>query len=104
MMVGGLAYMRLKILDRKPNEITLEIEGERHTFCNLLESVLLEDEDVEFASYNIAHPLISHPIMRVRTNGNKSPEEALKAAIKKIIERGRELRSEFEKALKAAPT
>lgn len=96
--------MRLKILDRKPNEITLEIEGEKHTLCNLLESVLLEDEDVEFASYNIAHPLVSNPIMRVRTNGKKSPEEALKEAVKKIIERGRELRSEFERALKASHT
>lgn len=92
--------MQVKVLERKENEIVLEIEGEGHTLCNLLESVLLEDENVDFAGYTIPHPLIGKPILRVRTKGNKSPKEALIEAFKKIIERGRELREEFERALK----
>ena len=92
--------MQIKILDKKPNELTLEVEGEGHTLCNLLESVLLEDEEVEFASYNISHPLVASPVITVRTRGNKTPEEVLKKAVEKILERGRELREEFEKALK----
>lgn len=92
--------MQLKILDKKPNELTLEVEGEGHTLCNLLESTLLEDDEVEFASYNISHPLVANPVITVRTKGNKTPEEALKEAAEKILKKGRELREEFEKALK----
>lgn len=92
--------MQLKILDRKSNEIVVEINGEGHTLCNLLESVLLEDEYVEFAGYTIPHPLVGKPTLRVRTKGNKEPKEALQEALIKIIKRGRELREELEKAFK----
>ncbi len=90
--------MKVKILDRKPNELVIEVEGEGHTLCNLLETVLLEDEEVEFASYNISHPLVANPVITVRTKGNRSPEEALKTAVGKILQRGRDLRNEFKKA------
>lgn len=90
--------MQIRVLERKQNEIAIEIDGEGHTLCNLLESVLLEDEDVEFVSYNISHPLIAKPVVRVRTRGGKRPEEALKEALIRIIERGRELREEFKRA------
>lgn len=92
--------MQIRVLERKQNEIVLEIDGEGHTLCNLLESVLLEDDEVEFAGYTIPHPLIGKPILRVRTKGNKEPKEALREALAKIIERGRDLREEFERALK----
>jgi DNA-directed RNA polymerase subunit L len=92
--------MQLRVLERKPNEVVIEVDGEGHTLCNLLESVLLEDEDVEFAGYSISHPLIAKPVIRVRTKGEKTPEEALKEAVAKILDRGRKLREEFEKAFK----
>ncbi|MEM1606785.1 MAG: DNA-directed RNA polymerase subunit L [Candidatus Bathyarchaeia archaeon] len=90
--------MRLTVLERKPDEIVIEVDGEGHTLCNLLEAVLLEDEEVEYASYNISHPLASKPVITVKTKGRKSPEDALKDAAKKILDRGRSLREEFEKA------
>lgn len=93
--------MRLRVLEREANKIVIEVEGEGHTLCNLLENVLLENEDVEFASYNISHPLVAKPIITVRTKGNKRPEEALKEAVNKILQRGRELREEFKKAFEA---
>ncbi len=89
--------MQIRILDKKPNELVIEVEGEGHTLCNLLESVLLEDEDVDFASYNISHPLVGNPVITVRTKGDKSPEAAIREAVEKILQRGRELRKEFEK-------
>lgn len=94
--------MQIKILDRKPNEIVIEVEGEGHTLCNLLESVLLEDEEVDFAGYNIAHPLIGNPIIRVRTKTSETPENAIIKAVEKILKRGRELKREFEKVFKSA--
>lgn len=92
--------MQLRVLEREANKIVIEVEGEGHTLCNLLQNVLLEDEDVEFASYNISHPLVAKPVITIRTKGNKRPEEALKEAVNKILQRGRELREEFEKAFK----
>jgi DNA-directed RNA polymerase subunit L len=93
--------MQLKIIKRDSNSLVMEVDGEGHTLCNLLESVLLEDEDVEFASYSISHPLVAKPVITVRTKGNKSPEDALREAVRKILERGRMLREEFEKAFKS---
>ncbi|MBS7639015.1 MAG: DNA-directed RNA polymerase subunit L [Candidatus Bathyarchaeia archaeon] len=93
--------MQLRILNRRANELVIEVDGEGHTLCNLLESVLLEDKDVEFASYNISHPLVAKPVITVRTRGNKSPEDALREAVNKILQMGREMREEFEKAFKA---
>ena len=92
--------MQLKVLKKTNNELKIEVEGEGHTFCNLLESVLLEDEKVEFASYNMPHPLISNTVVTVRTGKGKKPEEALKEACEKILQRGKELNEAFDNALK----
>jgi len=91
--------LKLKILKRNSQELKLEIEGEGHTFCNLLESVLLEDKNVEFAGYDVPHPLISNTILFIRTKKGKKPEEALIGAIEKIQQRGRELNLKINNAL-----
>jgi len=92
--------VQLKVLKKTSNELRIEIEGEGHTLCNLLESVLLEDNKVEFAGYNISHPLIANPVIYIRTKGDKKPDEALREAVEKILQRGKELGEEFNKALK----
>jgi DNA-directed RNA polymerase subunit L len=92
--------VQLKILKKTSQELLLEVEGEGHTFCNLLESVLLEDNNVEFASYNIRHPLISNVVVTIRTSKKKKPEEALKTACEKILQKGKELDEAFAQALK----
>jgi len=91
--------LQLKILKRNSQELKLEIEGEGHTFCNLLESVLLEDKDVEFAGYDVPHPLIANTTVFIRTKKGKKPEEALIEAIEKIRKMGRELNQEINRAL-----
>jgi len=91
--------LRLKVLKRTPEELKIEVEGEGHTFCNLLESVILEDENVESAGYDTPHPLISNPIIAIRTKNGKKPEQALREATEKILQRGRELSEAFSKAL-----
>jgi len=77
---------------------------EGHTFCNLLEKTLLEDETVELGGYSIEHPLVSNPVvyvkMKEKRKPEKRPETALKEAAEKIRHRNREFRTGFEKALK----
>ncbi|MFQ6080193.1 MAG: DNA-directed RNA polymerase subunit L [Candidatus Bathyarchaeia archaeon] len=92
--------MKVTILERKSNELKVEIEGEGHTFCNVLQKALLEDDTIEMAAYDISHPLISNPIVYVRTKGRRRPETALREAVEKIRRRSREFGTAFENALR----
>jgi len=92
--------MNVKVLEKGPNELRVEIEGESHTFCNVFQKLLLEDETVEMAGYDIHHPLVSNPIIYIKTKGKRHPETALREAAEKIRTRSREFRTSFEKALK----
>jgi len=90
--------MKITVLEKAKNELRIEIEGEGHTFCNLLQHILLEDKTVEMAGYNIPHPLVGKPILRVKTREGRSPEEALLKALERIGELSSEFLKEFEKA------
>ncbi len=96
--------MDIKILKKTSDEMRIEILGEGHTFCNLLQKALLEDEAVDIGGYNIEHPLVSNPILYVKMKEKRKPEKraetALKEATEKIRHRSREFRTSFEKALK----
>jgi len=92
--------MNVKVLEKEPNKLRIEVEGEGHTFCNVLQKALLEDETIEMAGYDILHPLVSNPIIYVQTKGKRHPETALREAVGKIRTRNKEFRTSFEKALK----
>jgi DNA-directed RNA polymerase subunit L len=96
--------MKIKILKRERNELKFELEGEGHTFCNLLQKALIENKDVEMAGYNVPHPLATSPIVYVRTKGEKNPEKILVEAAEKIKEMQKEFLEAFEKALKVEPS
>ncbi len=90
--------MRIKVLERRKNLLKIELEGESHTFCNALQEALLQDEDVELASYHTPHPLAANSIVTVRTKKG-SPEEALARAAELLKARAAELKASWEKAL-----
>jgi DNA-directed RNA polymerase subunit L len=96
--------MNVNILKKGANEIRIEIEGESHTFCNVLQKALLEDESVETASYYISHPLVSKPILYVKMKEKhkpeKKPETILEDAAEKILNQIKKFRVSFEKTLK----
>ena len=96
--------MNLKILKKTADEMSIEIEGEGHTFCNVLQQVLLEDATVETASYATRHPLVSNPVVHVRMKERRKPEKraetAVREAAEKIRHRCKEFRANFEKTLK----
>ena len=92
--------MKAEILKKTPNELKLEIEGAGHTFCNLLQKRLLEDENVDLVGYDIPHPLTSNSIIYIRTKRRVNPEEALRKAVKRAREMNREFSKELKKALK----
>jgi DNA-directed RNA polymerase subunit L len=96
--------MDVKILKKTPDEMRIEIVGEGHTLCNLLQRALLDDETVEIGGYNIDHPLVSNPIvyvvMKAKRKPEKRPETALKEAAERVRHINREFQASFDKALK----
>lgn len=91
--------MEVKIVSKSKNELKIEIVGEDHTFCNLLQNVLLEDKNVEIAGYDQPHPLIRSSIVYVKTKREASPEKVLLNALSNIQEVNKEFNEKFAKAV-----
>ncbi|HXX88553.1 MAG TPA: DNA-directed RNA polymerase subunit L [Candidatus Acidoferrum sp.] len=94
--------MKVKVLDKTPNELRLEIDGVGHTLCNLLQKRILEEENVDLAGYDIPHPMTPKAIVYVRTKGKVKPEDVLKRAVVNAREINSDFGKEFERALKKA--
>jgi DNA-directed RNA polymerase subunit L len=92
--------MKVKILKKTENELKIEIEGEGHTFCNVVQKALLNKEKIDFAGYNVQHPLTSNPIIYLRTKGRTKPEVMLQEAVEEVQKDTEEFRTAFDKALK----
>ena len=93
--------MRLEVLSKSDEEnfIELRILGEGHSLCVPLRAALFEDEDVEFAGYRIKHPLMPEPVLYVKTNGKKTPIQAIKDALKILIEKIDDFSTKFTEEL-----
>jgi len=91
--------MEVKVLSKSKNELRIEIVGEDHTFCNLLQNVLLEDKNIEIAGYDQPHPLIRSSIVYLRTKREISPEKTLLNALTGIQELNKEFNEKFAKAI-----
>lgn len=68
-----------------PNAALIRIEREDHTLANLLRAQLLKDERVIFAAYKVEHPLFANFILRIQTEDDYSPKDALKNACSGLI-------------------
>jgi DNA-directed RNA polymerase subunit L len=93
--------MKVKVLKKSENELKIELEGSSHGLCNLLAKRLLEDKKVEFAGYDVPHPLASSPIIYIRTKGTYKPEDALIEATEKVREVNDAFGKELERVLKS---
>lgn len=88
---------KIRILEENENVVRIEIEGEDHTLLAPLTSKLLDNEQVDIATYNIQHTLRSNPVLYVKMKeGN--PLEAVKSAVTSLALEF----EEFEKKYKAA--
>ncbi|MEA3488321.1 MAG: DNA-directed RNA polymerase subunit L [Euryarchaeota archaeon] len=57
---------KVKILEMKDTEVKIEIAGEDHTLLVPLTSKLLENRQVDIATYTIKHMLTSEPVLYVK--------------------------------------
>jgi len=93
--------MKINVIKKSGNELKIEIEGGTHGLCNLLQKRLLEDKNVDFAGYDVPHPLASKPIIYVRMKGSAKPETALIKAVAKVREANDAFSKELDRVLKA---
>ncbi len=93
--------MNVKVLKRSKGLLKVEMEGEGHTFGHLLQVALLEDKNVDWAGYDLPHPLFTKPTVTVRMKGEGAPEKALERAAKKIRQDTEEFIEKFNSSVKA---
>ncbi|MDF2955228.1 DNA-directed RNA polymerase subunit L [Candidatus Alkanophaga liquidiphilum] len=91
----------MKILERREREIKIEFEGEDHTMMVPLRLVLLGDDAVEFATYDIKIPNISNPVLYLRTKPGSDPLVVLERAAENLISMLEGFERGFVRALKA---
>lgn len=87
-----------KIKDLK-NKLIFNLEGQGHTFCNLLKDELNQTKGVVNAGYNINHPLIGIPKMIIDTDDSITPKDALDKALKNLKKKSSEAQKLIDKEL-----
>ena len=75
--------MELRTIKKTTKELELEITGETETLLNPITEVLLEYDDVDYASYMSDHPESKRRRLYIRVKKGK-PEEILKKAVKQL--------------------
>jgi len=82
---------------RVPNAALFTFNKEDHTLGNLLRARLIKSPDILFAAYKIPHPLFATFELRVQTNGDITPKDAVVRACTEIISDLGKLDQEFTK-------
>jgi len=75
--------MELKIIKKASKELEIEITGEDETILNPITEILLQNEDVEYASYMADHPESKKRRLYVRVHKG-DPYDILKKAVKQL--------------------
>ena len=91
--------MMVKQLRLEDKMIEIMIEGEGHTFLNILTKMIQNNPEVNFTAYRIDHPHISHPRLVVSVSEG-TPIEAIIEATKQLEEKSQEFIEKFTKAFK----
>ncbi|KAI7279298.1 hypothetical protein KC345_g5428 [Hortaea werneckii] len=82
---------------RVPNAAMFTFNKEDHTLGNLLRAKLVKSPHVIFAAYQVPHPLFAVFNMRVQTDGELSPRDAVVQACKDLVGELEKLDQEFTK-------
>jgi len=75
--------MKLETIKKTSKELELEITGENETMLNPITEKLLQDEDVDYASYIVDHPDSKKRRLYIRVKKGE-PIDLLKKALKQV--------------------
>jgi len=85
----------LKKIKKTSNELELEVIGENETILNPITQVLLQNKDVEYATYMTDDPMSKKRRLFIRVKKGK-PEEILKKAVKYLEDEVKSFGKNFE--------
>ncbi len=77
--------LNISIIKYEQNYLELQVKGETHTLFAPLLEYLLKHPDVEYAMYDVDHPLLQNVRFRIKTK-SKDPVEVIKEVVKQITE------------------
>jgi len=89
--------MDIRVLSKRENELELRIAGETHSLMNLLKVELLNDEQIDVATYDIKHTTIGDPVLFVRTVSGRDPIDAVIEASQRIDALCEDFKEAFER-------
>ena len=92
--------MELKKLRSGSGLLEIEIKGEDVGFANLLKEELWNDKQVSEAAQIKEHPYMAEPKIYVKMKGKSDPKVALTNAQKRLVVKLKDLKGEFQRALK----
>lgn len=87
--------MELKTIKKTSKELEIEITDENETILNPITEVLLQYDDVDYASYMADHPNSKKRKLYIRVNKGK-PEELLMKAVKQLEKEVKDFGKNFE--------
>ncbi|MFQ5998007.1 MAG: RpoL/Rpb11 RNA polymerase subunit family protein [Candidatus Bathyarchaeia archaeon] len=92
--------MKVNVVKLEGKEMKVEVLEEGHSLLNVLQKVLLRNQNIVIAGYDVSHPLVDSGILHVHTKGSLSPIAAVVEASKELKGEADEFLKLFEKSLK----
>ncbi|OMJ87617.1 hypothetical protein SteCoe_10617 [Stentor coeruleus] len=100
----GKNKVEYEVDSRIENAGTFTIYLEDHTIGNIARMQLLQDDKVRFAGYKAPHPLEHRIQIRIQTNGQITPHQALMDSLSALTMTFKGLQTQFEKQTKTMST
>jgi len=96
------SIMETNVITNTSKQLELEIVGENETLLNPIVQVLLNYEEVDYASIITKHPSDPSRILYIRliTGSKSKPTELLKKAVKEVKKETEKFRRDLEKSFK----
>ncbi|PGH35092.1 DNA-directed RNA polymerase II subunit RPB11 [[Emmonsia] crescens] len=96
-LLPGEKKVEIEVDTRIPSTAIFTFNKEDHTLANMIRSRLINSSHVLFSGYKVPHPLVPKFILRVQTDGQISPKEAVITACHELVKDLGSLSREFTK-------
>ncbi|EEH04340.1 DNA-directed RNA polymerase II [Histoplasma capsulatum var. duboisii H88] len=96
-LLPGEKKVEVEVDTRIPSTAIFTFNKEDHTLGNMIRSRLITSSHVLFSGYKVPHPLVPKFILRVQTDGQITPKEAVITACHELVKDLGSLSREFTK-------
>ncbi|RDD53913.1 MAG: DNA-directed RNA polymerase subunit L [Candidatus Korarchaeota archaeon NZ13-K] len=87
--------LEVEVVKVSGNEIRLIVRGETYTLLDPLVDELNSLEEVEFAGYDVPHPLKEESVLFLRVREGMDPREVLRDSVRRLIWKYEEVERSF---------